>query len=215
MGAFICSARSGILGSKSTLLSSSPSPPLINLLLRFGTAAVVRGLKEAGEDDTIGAVVLRIDSGGGGVVESDTIWAAVRDLREKHGKTVVASFGNASASGGYLVSTRKCSQSGIGRVAELIFEICRRRRCHHRCSYVVCCYTRAEVLTRNQRAASTVTGSYVRMSPRRLTFADWLTSTASELLRYDQHSSPRSSTAFTSPLTRSSLALAHKTSLID
>ncbi|KAM0790960.1 hypothetical protein ACM66B_004265 [Microbotryomycetes sp. NB124-2] len=71
----------------------------------FGTAAVVKGLKEAGEDDSIGAVVLRIDSGGGGVIESDTIWGAIRDLREKHGKTVVASFGNASASGGYLVST--------------------------------------------------------------------------------------------------------------
>ncbi|GAA5995641.1 uncharacterized protein JCM10292_005296 [Rhodotorula paludigena] len=71
----------------------------------FGTAAVVRGLKEAGEDDTIGAVVLRIDSGGGAVVDSDTIAGAVRDLREKYGKTVVASFGNASASGGYWVST--------------------------------------------------------------------------------------------------------------
>jgi signal peptide peptidase SppA len=71
----------------------------------FGTAAVVRGLKEAGEDESIGAVVLRIDSGGGGVVDSDTIWGAVRDLRERKGKTVVASFGNSSASGGYLVST--------------------------------------------------------------------------------------------------------------
>ncbi|KAL8280683.1 hypothetical protein RQP46_007006 [Phenoliferia psychrophenolica] len=70
----------------------------------FGTAAVVKGLKEAGDDETIGAVVLRIDSGGGGVVESDTIWAAVRDLRAK-GKVCVASFANASASGGYLVST--------------------------------------------------------------------------------------------------------------
>ncbi|GAA6013233.1 hypothetical protein JCM10207_000827 [Rhodosporidiobolus poonsookiae] len=71
----------------------------------FGTASVVRGLKEAGEDETIGAVVLRIDSGGGSVVDSDTIWGAVRELREKKGKTVVASFGNSSASGGYLVST--------------------------------------------------------------------------------------------------------------
>lgn len=62
-------------------------------------------MKEAGEDDKIGAVILRLDTGGGGVVESDTIWAAVRDLKEKHGKTVIASFGNASASGGYLVST--------------------------------------------------------------------------------------------------------------
>lgn len=85
----------------------SRAQALTMILRRFGTAAVVRGLKEAGEDDSVGAVVLRIDSGGGGVVESDTIWAAVRDLREKHGKTVVASFGNASASGGYLVSTRK------------------------------------------------------------------------------------------------------------
>ncbi|GAA5902292.1 hypothetical protein JCM8208_007251 [Rhodotorula glutinis] len=71
----------------------------------FGTASIVRGLKEAGEDETIGAVVLRIDSGGGAVVDSDTIWGAVRDLREKYGKTCVASFGNASASGGYWIST--------------------------------------------------------------------------------------------------------------
>ncbi|KPV72572.1 uncharacterized protein RHOBADRAFT_55673 [Rhodotorula graminis WP1] len=71
----------------------------------FGTASIVRGLKEAGEDETIGAVVLRIDSGGGAVVDSDTIWGAVRELRVKYGKTVVASFGNASASGGYWIST--------------------------------------------------------------------------------------------------------------
>ncbi|GAA6025122.1 hypothetical protein JCM11491_004394 [Sporobolomyces phaffii] len=71
----------------------------------FGTAAVVRGLREAGDDDAVQSVVLRVDSGGGGVLESDTIWGAVRDLRERKGKTVVASFGNASASGGYLVST--------------------------------------------------------------------------------------------------------------
>ncbi|GAA5886500.1 hypothetical protein JCM6882_001659 [Rhodosporidiobolus microsporus] len=70
----------------------------------FGTASVIRGLKEAGEDDTIGSVVLRVDSGGGSVIDSDSIGAAVRDLRNK-GKTVVASFGNSAASGGYWVAT--------------------------------------------------------------------------------------------------------------
>lgn len=70
----------------------------------FGTSAIVKGLHEAAEDDSIGAVVLRIDSGGGGVVESDTIWGAVKDLKAK-GKVVIASFGNAAASGGYLIAT--------------------------------------------------------------------------------------------------------------
>lgn len=70
----------------------------------FGTSAVVKGLKEAGEDPSVQSVVLRIDSGGGSVIDSDTIWSAVRDLRRK-GKIVVGSFGNASASGGYFVST--------------------------------------------------------------------------------------------------------------
>ncbi|KAI8456846.1 hypothetical protein BY996DRAFT_4579107 [Phakopsora pachyrhizi] len=70
----------------------------------FGTGAIVKGLKEAAEDETIGAIILRVDSGGGGVVESDTIWGAVKDLREK-GKVVIASFGNIAASGGYLIST--------------------------------------------------------------------------------------------------------------
>ncbi|KAH9822657.1 putative protease IV sppA [Melampsora americana] len=70
----------------------------------FGTGAIVKGLKEAAEDDSVGAVVLRIDSGGGGVVESDTIWGAVKELRSR-GKPVIASFGNAAASGGYLIAT--------------------------------------------------------------------------------------------------------------
>lgn len=70
----------------------------------FGTSAIIKGLHEAAEDDSIGAVVLRIDSGGGGVVESDTIWGAVKALKAK-GKVVIASFGNAAASGGYLIAT--------------------------------------------------------------------------------------------------------------
>ena len=35
-------------------------------------------------------------------MDSDSIDQAVRDLREKKGKIVVASFSNAAASGGYM-----------------------------------------------------------------------------------------------------------------
>lgn len=59
--------------------------------------------KEAAECEDIDTVVLRIDSGGGGVVESDTIYDAVRQVKDS-GKIVVASFGNAAASGGYLAA---------------------------------------------------------------------------------------------------------------
>ncbi|UZJ52074.1 hypothetical protein CBS101457_001394 [Exobasidium rhododendri] len=70
----------------------------------FTASSVIKGLREAGEDDDISSIVLRIDSGGGDVVASDSIWDAVRRVQENHKKPVVASFGNASASGGYYAS---------------------------------------------------------------------------------------------------------------
>lgn len=48
--------------------------------------------------------MLRIDSGGGDYVAADRIWREV-SLAKKAGKTVVASFGNVAASGGYYVAT--------------------------------------------------------------------------------------------------------------
>lgn len=70
----------------------------------FSASSVIRGLKEAGEDEDISSIVLRIDSGGGDVVASDSIWDAVRRVQEDFKKPVVASFGNTSASGGYYAS---------------------------------------------------------------------------------------------------------------
>lgn len=70
----------------------------------FSASSVIKGLKEAGEDEDVHAIVLRIDSGGGDVVASDSIWDAVRRVQIDNNKPVIASFGNASASGGYYAS---------------------------------------------------------------------------------------------------------------
>jgi signal peptide peptidase SppA len=70
----------------------------------YSTSSVIRGLKEAGEDKDIDAIVLRIDSGGGDVVASDSIWDAVRRVQQDSKKPVIASFGNVCASGGYYAS---------------------------------------------------------------------------------------------------------------
>ena len=64
---------------------------------------IAAALLEAAEDETIKAVVLRVDSPGGSPVASETILRAVQKVQEK-GKTVTVSMGPTAASGGYWIS---------------------------------------------------------------------------------------------------------------
>jgi protease-4 len=64
--------------------------------------AITEQLDEFGKDDSIAAVVLRVDSPGGGVAASQEIYDAVIELKKK--KKVVVSMGSVAASGGLLVA---------------------------------------------------------------------------------------------------------------
>ncbi len=64
----------------------------------------VDDLKKFGESASVKAIVLRIDSPGGAVVPSQEIHDAVKRLRTKTNKAVVASMGTVAASGGYYVA---------------------------------------------------------------------------------------------------------------
>ena len=66
------------------------------------TGELIEQINEFADDRSIRAVVLRIDSPGGGVVPSQEIYQAVRELKKK--KKVVASMGSVAASGGYLIA---------------------------------------------------------------------------------------------------------------
>lgn len=68
-----------------------------------GADTIAAALRESGANDDVSAVVLRVDSPGGTVTGSETIWREVVRLREA-GKPVVASMGAVAASGGYYVS---------------------------------------------------------------------------------------------------------------
>lgn len=61
-------------------------------------------LKRFGDNPTIKAIVLRIDSPGGGVVPSQEIHDAVQRVRTKSNKAVIASMGSVAASGGYYIA---------------------------------------------------------------------------------------------------------------
>ncbi len=61
-----------------------------------------KALEQAGADDTVKAVVLRVNSPGGSVTASEVILRAVQQVKEI--KPVVVSMANLAASGGYYVS---------------------------------------------------------------------------------------------------------------
>lgn len=61
-------------------------------------------LRQAEEDSDVEAVILEVDSPGGGVVPSDEMYRLVRDFKRETDKPVVAYMGSVAASGGYYVS---------------------------------------------------------------------------------------------------------------
>ena len=68
-----------------------------------GGDTIAAALREVAADDSVSAIVLRVDSPGGSVTASETIWREVKRARER-GKPLVASMGAVAASGGYYVS---------------------------------------------------------------------------------------------------------------
>lgn len=77
-------------------------------VLSFGESSaggdtITAALREAAADDSVSAIVLRVDSRGGMATASETVWREVNRVRDS-GKPVVASMGAVAASGGYYVS---------------------------------------------------------------------------------------------------------------
>ncbi|MGN7943254.1 signal peptide peptidase SppA [Virgibacillus sp. 6R] len=62
-------------------------------------------IEAAGEDNHIKGVILRVNSPGGGVVESAEIHKKLIELKEKSKKPIYVSMGTQAASGGYYIST--------------------------------------------------------------------------------------------------------------
>ncbi len=87
-GTSLFSGRVGVVLVRGTIIDSLP---------------IVQDLQKFRRDDSIKAVVLRVNSGGGGVAPSQEIYREVVKLRRV--KPVVASLGGVAASGGYYVAS--------------------------------------------------------------------------------------------------------------
>ncbi|MEK6691472.1 MAG: signal peptide peptidase SppA [Nitrospirota bacterium] len=64
----------------------------------------IEQLKRYKEDKSVKAIVIRVDSPGGGVVPSQEIYEEIKKIKEKGEKKVVISMGAMAASGGYYIS---------------------------------------------------------------------------------------------------------------
>ena len=87
LGDIVDGGGDGILGAREQIASHTLVPAL-----RALTA-----------DDSVKAVVLRIDSGGGSAQASELIWEAVTELKGK--KPVIVSMSDVAASGGYYIAS--------------------------------------------------------------------------------------------------------------
>ena len=86
------------------IVSGPTSPPgLFGGAWTAGSDTIVAQLRRAALEDSVKAVVIRVDSPGGSAFASDEIWHAV-ELVKKRGKPVIVSMGGVAASGGYYVS---------------------------------------------------------------------------------------------------------------
>jgi protease-4 len=68
----------------------------------IGSDTIVKAVKDAADDDSIKAIVLRVDSGGGSALASDLMWHTLEYAKAK--KPVVTSMGDVAASGGYYIA---------------------------------------------------------------------------------------------------------------
>lgn len=69
----------------------------------LGSDTFNKAVKEAREDASVKAVVIRIDSPGGSALASEAMWRELKLLAEK--KRVIVSMGNVAASGGYYIAS--------------------------------------------------------------------------------------------------------------
>lgn len=94
-----------LLVDVSGVLTDAPARRAFGLLEEESSLARLEAeLARAAEDDRIRALVLRINTPGGGVTASDAMYETLVRFKEEHGLPVVASLGDRATSGGYYVA---------------------------------------------------------------------------------------------------------------
>ncbi len=86
------------------ITTGSSEPSLFGGSSNAGSATIRKAIAEATADDSVKALILRVNSPGGSAIASDVICEATKRFK-KSGRPFVVSMGNVAGSGGYYVAT--------------------------------------------------------------------------------------------------------------
>lgn len=106
---YLAIIRSSIHGPSESSYLTGQGTERIVILPVSGTiddsmAGYVHEALQTLRDNPPKVLILRVDSGGGGVAASDRIWHDIKKFKEETNIPIVASFGSVAASGGYYIA---------------------------------------------------------------------------------------------------------------
>jgi protease IV len=97
-------SRIAVLYAVGTIVSGKSGFDPVNGAV-VGSETMVEQIKRVRDDDSIKAIVLRVDSPGGSSIASDVIWRELMITRDTQpSRPIVVSMGDLAASGGYYIS---------------------------------------------------------------------------------------------------------------
>ncbi len=96
-------ARIALIYGSGLIVRGGGSTGLLAAPDEMTASRLTRAFRDAARDPKVRAILFRIDSPGGSVVASETIWRDVVFARER-GKPVIVSMGDVAGSGGYYVA---------------------------------------------------------------------------------------------------------------
>ena len=97
--------RVAVINISGTISSGTDSNDnLFNQASGVTSGSIMKQIREAAADDSVKALVLRIDSGGGSATAAEEVGRELKRFKEKTKKPIVATMGNTGASAAYWIA---------------------------------------------------------------------------------------------------------------
>lgn len=104
--------RVAVINISGTITSGADSKDnIFNQASGVTSGSIMKQIREAAADDSVKALVLRIDSGGGSATAAEEVGRELKRFKEKTKKPIVATMGNTGASAAYWIAA--CSSDKV------------------------------------------------------------------------------------------------------